>query len=228
VGVFYPEGLPPASYLSFYAGHFPVTEINTSFYRLPKPSTISNWVSVVPGRFRFCPKISRYITHVKKLNDPELILPRFFDIFEPIKKRLGPILIQLPDSVAFHIEKADPFFKILHDTYSGYRFALEIRHPSWMEEEALHLLKNYHIAWVIAESGGRWPSAEIVTDKHIYLRFHGPNGYYDTSYPDRVLRECARKCREWAASGHTVWVFFNNDGHGYAIENARTLRELTG
>jgi len=225
--IFYGKGLPPSRYLEFYAGQFNSTEINASFYRLPKPETVVNWMAAVPKSFYFCPKMSRYVTHVKKLRDPELALPRFFDVFDPVKRHLGPILIQLPEAVAFHDEKAATFFKALRSMHKGYSFALEIRNPSWLEEVPIAMLRRYRIGLVIAESGKRWPYAEIITDRHVYLRFHGPDGSYASSYSHEVLRSYAKKCKAWAAAGHTVWAFFNNDVHGYAIENARTLIELT-
>jgi uncharacterized protein YecE (DUF72 family) len=219
---FYPKEVKAKDYLSYYAGQFSVSEINTSFYHLPKSDTIENWVDTVNSRFKFCPKISRYITHMKKLNDPEQSLPSFFDVFDPFKKHLGPVLIQLPPFLAFNAEKVAVFCKALKQ-YKGYRFALEPRHETWLTDEAIALLTKHKIAFVIAESGGRWPYGEFVTAKDIYIRFHGPDGSYASSYPDKVLKKYAKKMLQWEEEGHRIWVFFNNDGNAYAIENARTL-----
>lgn len=223
---FYPADLKPVEYLAYYADYFQTAEINTSFYHLPKPSTIKKWAETVNTRFRFCPKISRYITHIKKLNDPEETLPRFFEIFDPIHKSLGPVLLQLPPTLAFHEEKVAHFFEVLR-LYKGYTFALEPRHDTWLEENAIALLEKYKIAFVIAESGNRWPYGEFVTARHIYIRFHGPDGSYAKSYDNRALKKYAGKMLQWSEEGHTIWVFFNNDGNAYAIENAGTLAELT-
>ena len=225
-GIFYPDRLPASEYLSYYAGLFATAEINTSFYRLPTPGTLQHWMGVVPKDFRFCPKISRYITHVKKLNEPETTLPRFFGLFEPFKKNLGPILLQLPATVAYHEEKAQPFFEALHG-YKGYQYALEVRHASWFQPAAIDLLKKYRISLVFAYSGGRWPSEEIVTAQPIYLRFHGPDGSYGTNYTTRALNKYAKKCLAWEAAGHTIWAFFNNDGQGYALRDAQLLIKAT-
>jgi uncharacterized protein YecE (DUF72 family) len=224
--IFYPSDVKPTDYLAYYAGHFKTAEINTSFYHLPTASTIEKWIGTVSTRFRFCPKISRFITHMKKLNDPENTLPRFFDIFDPVQKRLGPVLIQLPANLGFHEEKATLFFEALKQ-YKGYTFALEPRHETWLQDAAIALLKKYKVAFVIAESGDRWPSGEFVTARHIYVRFHGPDGSYAKAYDDKVLRKYADKMLAWRDEGHTVWVFFNNDIHGYAIDNASKLIELT-
>jgi len=224
-GIFYPDGLPARDYLSFYSRMFGATEINTSFYRLPKDKMIENWKTIKRG-FYFCPKMSRFVTHMKKLNDPEQTLPRYFAVFEPIRRRLGPILIQLPASLSFNPDKVRHFFSVLKKDYRGYSFCLEARHPSWLEQPAIDLLTKFRVGWVIAESGPRWLSAELITARHIYLRFHGPDGSYASSYPDSVLREYARKCRQWLKDGYTVWAFFNNDGHGYAIQNALSLQQM--
>ncbi|SEW54377.1 DUF72 domain-containing protein [Chitinophaga arvensicola] len=224
--IFYPKELKPTDYLSWYAKTFKVTEINTSFYHLPRLSTVEGWIEKVPARFYFCPKISRYVTHVKRLTDPEESLPKFFDLFNPFKKHLGPVLLQLPPSAAFEADRADHFFQVLTKNYGDYHFALEARHKSWLSEEATAMLQQYKIAWVIALSGNRWPYAETITAKHIYLRFHGPNGRYDALYPEKLITEYAGKIKEWQQDKHTVWAFFNNDGHGYALQNAQQLITL--
>jgi uncharacterized protein YecE (DUF72 family) len=226
-GLFYPAGMPRRTWLGYYADHFNTVEINSSFYRLPTKETVEKWKATVGAGFYFCPKISRFITHAKKLNDPEAGLPRFFDVFGPVVDRLGPVLIQLPAVLGFHEEKARKFFQYLWTKYRGFQFALEARHAGWTEPAAAALLKKYHIGWVIADSGMRFPSAELVTANHIYLRFHGPDGSYATSYSRQTLADYAEKCRRWKEAGHTVWAFFNNDLHGYAIANAKTLKEMT-
>jgi uncharacterized protein YecE (DUF72 family) len=224
-GIFYPPGLKQIDELSYYSQYFDAAEINNSFYGLPKAATVADWLSKTPGSFIFCPKISRYITHAKKLNDPMQSLPRFFDVFDPFRPRLGPILIQLPSMLGFHEEKAAQFFQALK-TFKGHRFALEPRHASWMEDNAIHLLKRYNIGFVQALSGGRWPSGQFVTAAHIYIRFHGPTGYYDTSYSSQKLAAIAKKCRTWMSQGHDIWAFFNNDGHGYAVKNALLFKKF--
>jgi uncharacterized protein YecE (DUF72 family) len=224
--IFYPTGLPVSQQLLFYSSRFDTTEINSSFYRLPSPTTVQHWKETVKKTFRFCPKISRWVTHAKKLNDPESSVGRFFDVFGPYRKSCGPVLLQLPANLVFDPEKATFFFSYLYKNHKGWSFSLEPRHTSWMSGEALALLKKYKIGWVIAESGGRWPALEIITARHIYLRFHGPDGSYASKYTDTALRTYARKCSAWLTQGHDLWIFFNNDIHGYAAQNAIRLREL--
>lgn len=222
---FYPVQLKAIQYLEYYATYFRTTEINTSFYHLPLPGTVENWVKTVKAGFYFCPKISRYITHVKKLNDPEQTLPRFFDIFDPFRKKLGPVLIQLPPNLAFNQEKTIGFFTALKK-YKGYKFALEARHESWFTEECFKLLRKYKIAFVIADAGERWPSFSEVTSDHIYLRFHGKTGY-DSLYSPQQIKSYAKKMLHWKQQGYTIWAFFNNDGNAYAIKNALQLIHAT-
>jgi uncharacterized protein YecE (DUF72 family) len=224
--VFYPAGLPEHAWLQYYAQHLDSTEINASFYRLPSRTTVLGWQQKAGPEFCFCPKMSRFVTHAKKLNDPEQSVPRFFEVFDAIATQVGPVLIQLPPMLKFREEKAAYFFTYLRTHYPGYRFALEARHASWTTPDAADLLQKNGIAWVIADSGTRFASAEFITAPHIYLRFHGPDGSYATPYTKRTLSIIARKCRGWIDARHEVWAFFNNDLHGYAIRNTLSLKEL--
>jgi uncharacterized protein YecE (DUF72 family) len=225
-GLYYPEGLKPAEWLTFYAKQFDITEINTSFYHLPRKQTALNWAAKVPAGFRFCPKISRYLTHMKKLHEPEEPLQRFFEVFEPIKDVLGPVLVQLPPSLKFDYELAENFFKILNKDYKEFEFALEVRHNTWLENDSLDLMAKYNVAFVISQSGVNFPYAEVVTAKNIYIRFHGPGALYASSYSAEMLQDFAGKFKHWIKEGHTIWAFFNNDYFGHAIQNAQRLKDL--
>ena len=116
-GAFYPEDMRPTDYLLFYAKQFDITELNASFYHLPKRSTVEQWVEKVPKKFRFCPKISRYITHIKRLHEPEETVPKFFEVFEPMKEKMGPVLVQLPPSLKFNYDVAEHFYSFLKKKY---------------------------------------------------------------------------------------------------------------
>jgi len=228
-GVFYPQGLSVKHQLEYYSQHFSATEINSTFYRLPSKAAVARWMDTVPKKFRFCPKISRFITHAKKLNDPQQAVPRFFDVFDPYRRSCGPVLLQLPAMLAFNAEKAGTFFDFLREQYPDWHFSLEARHDSWMSAASAALLEKHRIGWVMVDAGRRWPSSyEIVTTRHIYIRLHGPDGSYATKYTARALHRLAEKCLSWRDSGHDCWIFFNNDIHGYAVGNARQLQQLTG
>lgn len=223
---FYPAGLKPQDYLAYYSTHFSTTEINASFYRLPDEATVAKWAAQVPEGFLFCPKMSRYLTHMKKLREPEEPLARFFSVFEPMKDKLGPVLIQLPDRLHFKPDVAQHFYEALLEKYAHYRFALEIRHQSWLSEESLAMMEDYSVGLVISQSGVEIPYSEKVTAPHIYVRFHGPRELYASAYSDEKLAEYAAKFLAWTKSGHTVWAYFNNDIHGYAPVDAARLKAL--
>ena len=176
--------------------------------------------------FLFCPKMSRYLTHMKKLNEPEEPLERFFDIFRPMKKQMGPVLIQLPRMVKFKFDRDEHLSTLLAKTYRSYEFVLEIRDESWLSNDALNLLAKYDIGLVISQSGSGFPYAEMVTAKNIYVRFHGPGDLYASSYSDDELKYFAKKFKKWVKEGHEVWAFFNNDIHGYAPKDALRLERF--
>lgn len=224
--IFYPEGLKETDWLGFYSKHFMITEINTSFYHLPKTATTAGWDKKSPEGFMFCPKMSRYLTHMKKLNDPEESLEKFFSAFEPLKDKIGPVLVQLPASVAFHPEKALGLYAILKEIYPTYRFAMEVRHQSWLSAESIALMKEYNIAFVISQSGTGFPYAELVTAQHIYIRFHGPGALYASDYSEKQLQDFADLFKGWKKDKHSIWAFFNNDINGFAFKNAARLKQL--
>jgi len=225
--IYYPDKLATTKWLSFYAKQFHVSEINTSFYRLPKAATVKEWMEKVPSGFLFCPKMSRYLTQFKKLNEPEEPLERFFEVFDQMQHQMGPVLVQLPPSLGYHRDKAEYFFDVLKKQYSRYKFALEIRHYSWLEKEPIDLLKKYRIAFVISQSNNEFPYAEHVTAKHVYVRFHGPDALYASSYSDEQLKYYAKLFLQWKKEGRSVYAFFNNDVAAYAVTDAQRLIDMT-
>lgn len=224
--VFYPAGVKATDYLSYHAQHFNITEINTSFYHLPKEQTIIDWAAKVPPHFKFCAKMSRYLTHMKKLHQPEEPLERFFSVFNCMQAVMGPVLIQLPPALPFNYEVAKHFYEVLNCLYSPYNFVIEVRHPTWLQTNSFTLMSAYNIGLVIAQSGHRFPYAEAITATNIYIRFHGPDELYASSYTDEMLSSFAAKFKAWRSNGHVIWAFFNNDINGYAIANAKRLIEL--
>jgi uncharacterized protein YecE (DUF72 family) len=228
VGDYYPKDVKPTQWLPFYTKDFQTTEINSSFYRLPKPETVEAWVDKVPVNFKFSPKFSRFLTHMKKLKEPEEPFERFFSVFAPMKKKMGVILLQLPPMVAYHEEKARHVFELARHQYKGYRFAIEVRHDSWTCKESIKLMEKYNIAFTISQSGVGWPYGEYLTSKNIYVRFHGPKELFASPYPDEMLGQYAKKFKKWANAGHDIWAYFNNDWYAYAVDNAKTLKRMVG
>ena len=226
-GIFYPPKLKATEWIRFYSDHFQCTEINGSFYKLPTEETVIEWTRKVSNNFLFCPKMSRFLTHMKKLNEPEEPLQRFFGIFEPMKRMMGPVLLQLPEILKFNYDKAEHLYHFMKSKYKEYDFVMEVRHPSWLQEESLTLMTKYEIGLVISQSGERFPYSEMITAKNIYIRFHGPHALYASSYSDEMLKEFAKKFKRWEKEGHVMWAFFNNDIHGHAIEDAKRLLKIT-
>ncbi len=225
-GIFYPEKVKPAAYLEHYVTVFDCVELNASFYRIPNIKTVQGWVRRTPDSFRFCAKMSRFITHQKRLVDAEKALDRFLKVFDPLRDRLGPFLVQLPPSLRFDTETAVAFFRLLASRRNLGEFALEARHDSWFMPECVSLMEHYGIAGVIADSGRRFAGREVRTHPIVYLRFHGPDGHYHDSYPTEALETYARKIIGWLSEGYRIWAFFNNDFEGHAVYNARELKAL--
>jgi len=220
--VFYPEGLPASRWLAFYARHFATLEINATFYRLPSPETVRKWREGVPDSFLFAVKGSRFMTHVKRLLDIEEPLQRFLEVMRELNPKLGPILWQLPPGLAFDAERTERFLKILPSTE---RHALEARHDSWLSEACLGLLRDYGVAWCIADTPF-YPYLEAVTADFVYARLHGHEQLYTSCYSPEELGEWAEKIRRWAGEGSDVYLYFDNTAYGHAVENAHTLQEM--
>jgi uncharacterized protein YecE (DUF72 family) len=227
-GPFYPEGVKPAKYLEYYVTEFDCVELNASFYRTPSVKTVEGWARRTPVSFRFCIKMSQFITHRKKLVDTAEPLGRFLAVFDPLRERLGPFLVQLPPSLQFDTSVAESFLQLLASHRNTGEFALEARHDSWFTPESLSLLRHYGIASVIADSGGRFAEADALTSPTVYLRFHGRGGLYSSPYSTDELTSFACKIKIWLAEGRQVWAFFNNDIDGHAVHNARELHALVG
>ena len=222
VGDYYPPGTPPRLFLDRYLRDYPTVEINNSFYRLPSPEALALWRDSVPARFRFAVKASRFITHNKKLKDSGDSFRLFFDRVRVLGPRLGPILFQLPPRWKYNGARLEEFLASLP---AGPRYAFEFRERDWYRDEAFALLDRFGAGYCIhdmPDSAG--PVA--VTGRLAYVRFHGPTGKYQGSYPDRDLERWAGRMRDWAARRIPVYAYFNNDIGGHAPRNAKTLMAL--
>jgi len=224
-GVYYPKEVKIADWLNYYSREFRTTEINNSFYRMPSIDTVKDWTDSVPRDFKFCPKFSRYLTQMKKLKDPEEPFKRFFTTFEPMRKKLGPILLQLPPQFPYKEDRLVEVLELIRDQYSEYKFAIEVRHDSWINKSYLDLLERYNVAFTISQQGVGWPYGEYLTARHVYLRFHGPEKLFASLYTEKMMETYAVKISSWMKAGHEVWVYFNNDWYTYAVKNARMLKE---
>jgi len=232
--IFYPETLPSKNKLKYFSRHFKTTEVNYSFYRLPRPATYQNWYSQTPGDFLFTVKASRFITHIKRLKEVYPVWKVFIKNALNLKKKLGPILFQFPPNfkaIDENIERLKDFLKLIENSKfqsSGFkiRFAFEFRHKTWCQEKIYKILKKYNTAWVIADSP-HYPKAEILTADFVYIRMHGSKILFSSKYTKKELKDLAKKIKRWSKN-KDIFVYFNNDAYGHAIENARTLRGFLG
>lgn len=221
-GTFYPENLRPKDYTSYYARFFRTVEINNTFYKLPSAATFAAWRQSVPDDFVFAVKASRYMTHMKKLLDPQEPLSRFFGSANALAHKLGPVLFQLPPGWHVNADRLRRFLALLppHQKYS-----FEFRHGSWYTEEILGLLRKQNVAFCIYELDGHL-SPLHVTASFVYVRLHGPEGKYSGSYPEEALQQWAQRCSDWQQQGLEVYLYFDNDQLGYAAFNALRLKEI--
>lgn len=226
VGVFYPESLPSGERLGYFSKHFATAEINYSFYHLPRPETFEKWYRESSPGFVFAVKVSRFITHIKRLEGAEEAWQIFLGNALSLKEKLGPFLFQFPPSFRATDEtvaRLERFLTMI--SASDHKFAFEFRHSSWCAPPAYEVLRKYGAAWVIADSS-RYPKAEAVTSRFVYVRMHGPEKLFASRYSHKDLAALASKIRGWQGDGLDVYVYFNNDYYGYAVENARELIEL--
>jgi len=223
-GPFYPEDLAKKEFLSFYQQHFHTVEINNSFYQLPSEKTLTEWRDCVPPGFIFAVKGSRYITHMKKLKDPGQSVPPLLERLQVLEDRLGPILFQLPPRWHFNEARLEAFLESLP---RDFRYALELRDPSWLNQEAYRILNKHGAAFCIYELAGRLSPKEVTAD-FVYIRLHGPGDAYQGRYDKQTLGGWAGAISAWTAKGLTVFVYFDNDEAGYAAQNALELQDMLG
>jgi len=222
-GVFYPPRCPPRRWLSFYSEHFDTVEVNTTFYRLPATASVARWVDETPAGFTFAVKVSRYITHVKRLVDVPQHLPLLYDRIAPLVSsfKLGPFLWQLPPTFACDLDRLAAALAALHD---GHRHAFEFRHPSWFCDEVYALLREHQVALVVGDRPEvhAFQAHELTADFTL-VRFHAGSRGRNGNYSHRELDEWVERLRRWSRTA-AVFAYFNNDWEGYAIENARYTR----
>jgi uncharacterized protein YecE (DUF72 family) len=222
-GIFYPEDWPKSRKLEFYCQHFDTVELNNTFYRLPGEKAFEGWRKRTPKDFIFAVKVSRFITHVKKLVDCKESWKIFLKRALILKEKLGPLLFQLPPFLKADPKKLEDFVKmILKESPKGLRFAFEFRNESWCDEKIYHILKKFNLAWVIVDSPS-WPKVYQVTADFVYVRMHGSKILFGSKYTKKELEDLAKKIKKWKKQNLDVYVYFNNDAHGYAVENAKEL-----
>ena len=220
-GDFYPAELQTSRWFAHYALSFDTVEINNSFYRLPSAETFAKWREQAPSRFLYALKASRFLTHMKKLKDPEDPLARFFDNARQLGARLGPILYQLPPRWPLNLERFEIFLRALP---RGYRHTVEFREPSWYDQRVFDLLHRHNVALCLHDMQGS-TSGKLVVGPFIYVRFHFGTKKYGGRYSDDRLDNWAAWLAARAADGLHVFAYFNNDTGGHAPRDAVRLRQ---
>jgi uncharacterized protein YecE (DUF72 family) len=221
---FYPKNIPKARQFEYYVTQFPTVEINNTFYRLPTLNAVRGWRDKAPPGFVYAVKGSRFITHMKKLTKLDGAVNKYFDRIKALKKRIGVVLWQLPPFLKKDAARLEKFLKILPN---GYRYAIEFRHPTWLDEEIFSILREHRAAHASVSSRGM-PMDLTVTTDFLYIRFHGLEGGAAHDYARAELEPWAAHIREHATDGKKVFAYFNNDINVRAPENAKMLMEMVG
>lgn len=269
-GVFYPEGLVQKKELYYASRAFHSIEINGTHYALQKPQSFQKWRDETPDDFVFSVKATRYITHIRRLNECEEPLANFFASgLLVLGAKLGPILWQLPPSFRYDEDRLEAFLRLLpHRAHKAaalarrntlsegrawleadedrpIRHCMEVRHRSFMVPEFFEQLRRYKVAFVLADTAGKWPYAEDVTSDFMYLRLHGDSKLYVSGYTEEAISEWADRIRQWKngrqpgdarliteragpVEGRDVFVYFDNDAKVKAPRDAKRLREVLG
>lgn len=224
--VLYPPGTPVAKRLSHYVAEFDTVELNASFYRWPRDATFAGWCRRLPEGFTMTVKAHRGLTHFRRLRNPEPWVDRFERCWQALGERREALLIQLHPDLDRDDDLLEHFLTVMPDWIPP---AIEFRHPSWNTDEVFALLERHQASYVVT-SGAGLPCELRATGPLVYLRFHGPDTetLYAGSYSEDSLQCWADRIGEWQRAGHDVVAYFNNDGAGNAVRNARTLKRLVG
>jgi uncharacterized protein YecE (DUF72 family) len=222
---FYPKRLAPRLWLHHYAQLFDTVEINMTFYRLPKADVVARWVAESPPGFLFAVKMSRYVTHVKRLTELGPSLALFYERIAPLvaSPKLGPVLWQLPP----HFKRDDERLAGALAQLPPGRHCFEFRHESWFAPEVYELLRERNVALVIGHDARRpFQTLELTAD-FTFVRFHAGEHGGNGNYAEHELEAWARRIEEWRERVD-VYAYFNNDWEGYAIDNGLWLKQRLG
>jgi uncharacterized protein YecE (DUF72 family) len=221
-GLCYPKELPKLKWLSFYAQQFNTVELNNSFYRLPSEKAFNTWQESTPDNFAFAVKVSRFITHIKRLRNLDASVDNFLSRAALLKEKLGPLLYQLPPSMRRNDEVLDNFLSTLP---SEYQHVIEFRHQSWIDEKVFGILRRHNVGLCVFDMPG-FSCPLVATSGFAYIRFHGREGLYSSRYSDAELARWAQRIDRLGQNVRVSYIYFNNDAEAFAVENATMLRDL--
>ena len=211
------------SHLQRYSTRFRGVEINSSFYRPHRPATYARWAGSVPEDFQFAVKVPKEITHTRRLRDVEVQLDKFLDEVSALGTKLGPLLVQLPPSLAFDARIVSAFFELMRERFQG-ELVCEPRHISWFTTDVDDLLSAHRVGRVAADPA-IVPQASVPGGWHgiVYYRLHGSPRMYYSSYDAKYVEGLARTLSD-VAPDIPVWCIFDNTAEGAATENAFVLQ----
>jgi uncharacterized protein YecE (DUF72 family) len=224
---FYPHTLPSRDWLAFYAERFPTVELNYSYYQQPSAANWRTWRENSPPGFRFAVKAHRFLTHLRRLTDPEEPLKLVLEGAVQLGPTLGPILYQLPPSFKAtpeHVRRLTAFVEMLPGEYLH---TVEFRDRSWFGDDTVDLLRRHNVAYCSFDRG-QLTSPLVATTSFAYMRFHGPGDEPGGNYTQDHLTEWAARLESLSGEVDDIFVYFNNDAFGYALSNAVTLGRLLG
>jgi uncharacterized protein YecE (DUF72 family) len=219
-GRFYPQAVPQARWLEHYAARFGTVEVNNTFYRLPPPSTFAQWAARVPPDFVLAVKASGYLTHYKRLREPEEAVERLLTHAQQLGPRLGPVLLQLPPDMRSAPDRLDV---VLRAFARRVRIAVEPRHASWFNDEVHDVLHVHDAALCLADAGSRPVTPLWRTSDWAYLRFHAGAASPTPCYGRQALASWVQRIRALWGDGVDGYVYFNNDGRGCAVRDASSF-----
>ena len=231
--VFFPHGLKKDQEFFHYANRYPTCEMNTSFYGIPRESTIQGWAKQATGRsFQYAIKVPKSVTHESQLEDPGDTIRFLWKRLAPLRKvgALGPLLFQLPPRFARSLDKLQQLALVLHelDDKEHLRVAFEFRHPSWFRADVYAVLRANNWALVLS-SHPDLPWVEELTADWTYIRFHGIRLLHEDNYTDDELTTFTTRIKRWLADGKNVFAYFQFDKGSTGLNNAATLiTQVTG
>ncbi len=223
-GTFYPETEKKQNWFSLYQTSFNTVELNNTFYNLPSEDTLVKWYDNSNIDFLYSIKANRYITHMKKLKDPEQSTSSFLSMVRLLGEKIGPILFQLPPKWNRNAERLKAFLESLPD---GFEYTFEFRDPSWFHEDTYKILSDHNAAFCFYHLEGNHSPQQVTAD-FIYIRLHGSDGAYRGKYDKQELSGWAGAITTWKNQGKDIYCYFDNDENGYAPQNALDLLEMVG
>ncbi len=234
IGRFYPPDVTGYYELQFHSQQFNTVENNSSFYRIAKESTYKTWDRMTPASYKFSVKLNKFVTHESKLELNDEVRQKVdytLAATQVLKTKLGAIVIQLPPSFKYDLVKLERFLAFFRDRVNAYEHkwdvAIEFRNRYWFVGDVYTVLKQYNVALVAAQSS-RYPEVRQITADIAYIRMHGPEKLFASKYSTDQLEDWARYIASISSQVKRVYVYFNNDFYGYAIENAKELAGMCG